>query len=517
VNTLVAWIGKADLAASQNLSESEGPIAGLFSSLAQDRQQFGRAWLLGAGDEPGPLKRYVAWLSGKFPEIDVGLHITPIKSDEVTNYGRLLDAAVAALDELLTKDPDAELAYHLSPGTPAMTVISVLLSQTRFPGRTYQSYYDAQDRRQIGEEVAITPLWLTVLPNVLAAEARGAQLPAQAELITRDPTFQRVIGIVEVTATRSTAPLLIYGESGTGKEGLALFAHQVSEASGAFVPVNCGAVPADLLESTFFGHKKGAFSGAVADQIGAFERAHRGTLFLDEISELRPEHQVKLLRALQPAGGMFDVMAVGAQRTKRVDFRLISASNRDLKDLVWRGQFRQDLYWRLSTVEVRIPPLRERPCDVIAYVEDGTDRLLSQVFPKRIGYLKRRLTPEAINYLAHECDWPGNYRSLQRVLVRLHLRMTEETVNRAEIADLAKDLVRPASVFDAAFESAPLDQYECIIRATQAGFLRRAWRQSGHNKEGAARLLGLSSGTVFRENAERLGVALTPQGGDAKQ
>ncbi len=263
---------------------------------------------------------------------------------------------------------------------------------------------------------------------------------------------------------------------------------------------------------TLFGHRRGAFTGATSDNPGACEQAHNGTLFLDEISELRPEHQAKLLRALQPVDGAYEIVRVGQVRARRLRFRVVSASNRDLRRLVWQGTFREDLYYRVSTLEISVPPLRERPEDVRAFVTEGTADLLADVFRGQPGRAPRPVTSAALDYLAGECAWPGNYRSLQRVLIRLNLRATDAPVERAEAIAATQDLTpsETARAFD--LNTIPLAAYSQTVREVQSHFVRRAYVAAEGNKEKAARLLGLSTGTVFRETAARLGVVL---GGDA--
>ncbi len=225
-------------------------------------------------------------------------------------------------------------------------------------------------------------------------------------IIGRSAPMERLFEQMKLVApTRSS--VLIIGESGTGKELVANALHRASpRRNERFLAINCGAIPSDILESELFGHERGAFTGAVSRKIGKFELAHRGSLFLDEISELYPELQVKLLRVLEER----QVMRVGGSELIDVDFRLIAATNRDLEREVSEGRFREDLYYRLKVVTLRIPPLRERPGDL----PQLADHFLG-VFCQEHGKTPKRLSPETVELLVRY-PWPGNVRELRNVI-----------------------------------------------------------------------------------------------------
>ncbi len=517
-STLAAWIGAADLRAAEGSDEGAGPIAGLLETSLGEH--FSRVQLLGAGYSQTRLEAYCAWLRARQRHPQVRLYMTSIRPDQVTDYARLLAAATEAVRRARDELPENSVAYHLTPGTPAMTVIFVLLSQTKFPGETYQSYFDPESRRQRAEKVALTPIWLSVVEGILTAESRAQARPSSARLVSRDAGFERAVREVQLAASATDAAILLCGETGTGKEALARLAHESSGARGEFVAVNCGAIPPELFESTMFGHRRGAFTGATHDNPGACEQAHNGTLFLDEICDLRPEHQTKLLRALQPIGGAYEIARVGQVRVRRLRFRVVSASNRDLRQLVWQGAFREDLYFRISTLEIHVPPLRQRPDDVRAFVEEAAADLLADVFRAHAGRAPRPISRDALDFLVRECSWPGNFRSLQRVLIRLNLNVTDAPISRDEAVAATSDLRRPADESWKVLETIPLSEYAQTIRFVQTAFLQRAYRAAQGNKERAARLLGLATGTVFRETAARLGISFRvpmESAGDAQQ
>ena len=205
--------------------------------------------------------------------------------------------------------------------------------------------------------------------------------------------------------------VLIRGESGTGKELVARSILSNSKRfNGPFLPVNCGAIPDGLLEAHLFGHQKGSFTGASSDRPGIFEAANGGTIFLDEIGEMPLIMQVKLLRALQEK----EVVRVGATKSTKVDVRLIAATNRDLKGMISSGQFRQDLYYRISTLQIEVPALRERREDIPLLAEHFLDKFRSQADPKEA----LRIDQNAMELLT-SYDWPGNVRELENVISRL--------------------------------------------------------------------------------------------------
>ncbi|NVJ70778.1 MAG: sigma-54-dependent Fis family transcriptional regulator [Alphaproteobacteria bacterium] len=280
-------------------------------------------------------------------------------------------------------------------------------------------------------------------PKTAAAAIRGGAkeyvpLPPDAELIAavlqavaeddqsfiyRDAVMKNVAALAEQVAP-SEASILITGESGTGKEVMARFVHQKSRrANKPFVAVNCAAIPENLLESELFGHEKGAFTGAVARRIGKFEEADGGTLLLDEISEMDVRLQAKLLRAIQER----QIDRVGGSKPVHVNIRIVATSNRNLQEEVKDGKFREDLFFRLNVVNLRVPPLRERPADIKA---------LAEHFAKKYAEVnhvdERPISDDAMRVLtAH--NWPGNVRELENTMHRSVLLATGEEISAAAV------------------------------------------------------------------------------------
>lgn len=304
--------------------------------------------------------------------------------------------------------------------------------------------------------------------------------------------------IARVAPTRST--VLIVGESGVGKELVARAIHRHSaHADGPFVPVNCGALPEHLLEAELFGHMRGAFTGAVADRKGLWEEADRGTLFLDEIGELPPAMQVKLLRALQEG----EVRRIGAAHARRVDVRVVAATNRNLEADVAAGRFREDLYYRLSTVVLQVPPLRRRREDV---------PLLADAFlQKAVQSLGRsvRFAPETLAALA-AYDFPGNVRELQAAVEygALHARggviHPEDLPLKLQAAEAQTAAAPPPSRPPSDFADLPtLDELE-------RRYLAYVLEAVKGNRTRAAEILGIDRRTLYRM-VERFGLKLTDE------
>lgn len=240
------------------------------------------------------------------------------------------------------------------------------------------------------------------------ATTGGGRSTNKVELIGDADIMQRVRDMIARVA-RSQAPVFIHGESGTGKEVAARsIHHQSNRGEGAFIAVNCGAIPENLVESEFFGYKKGAFTGANQDQDGLFVAANGGTLFLDEVADLPLSMQVKLLRAIQERA----VRPIGGDREEAVDVRIISATHHDLAKRVSEGKFREDLYYRLNVIELTMPPLRERDGDIAIL-----SRHLLAKLARDSGYPQAQLTPKALRKLENY-DFPGNVRELENILER---------------------------------------------------------------------------------------------------
>lgn len=273
----------------------------------------------------------------------------------------------------------------------------------------------------------------------LQEEIRGAH--SFEEIVGQSTAMQRVLSEINTVAATDTTVLLL-GETGTGKELLARALHAASDRrSRALVTVNCTTSPAGLLESEWFGHEKGAFTGALTQKIGRFELAHQGTLFLDEIGDVPLELQSKLLRVLQE----HEIERLGSTRTIRVDFRLIAATNRNLEEMVGKREFRSDLYYRLNVFPVRIPPLRDRRDDIPPLV-----LYFAQRFAKRLRRTIESVSRDSMDVLCG-WSWPGNIRELQNVIERAVIlsKGSVLTVPRAEFETMTAPMSVPVTLEDA--------------------------------------------------------------------
>ncbi len=309
-----------------------------------------------------------------------------------------------------------------------------------------------------------------------------------ANMVGHSDGMTRVFGLIrKVADTDST--VLILGESGTGKE---LIAHAIhynsSRREGPLIPVNCAAIPEELLESELFGHERGAFTHAVRTRIGRFELAHGGTIFLDEISEMSPALQVKILRVLQ--NHSFE--RIGGIKTIQVDIRVIAATNRNLEELVRRNQFRDDLYYRLNVIPIQVPPLRERVSDL---------PLLAQHFLDRFSRTKQKshkhLSPAALDLLRHY-PWPGNVRELENLMERLVILTESEIIEVSDLPDKFQGLTpaQPEKPENFPPHGVRLND---AVRDFERNLILAALRQTNWVKSQAAQLLHLKRTTLLEK------------------
>ncbi len=283
----------------------------------------------------------------------------------------------------------------------------------------------------------------------------------------------------------SEYPVLITGESGTGKELVARAIHNESRRQGGpFVPINCGALPENILESELFGHVRGAFTGAIRDKKGRFELAHHGTLFLDEVGELSPAFQVKLLRVLETKL----IEPVGAEESVSADVRIISATNRNLKEMVSKGTFRDDLYYRLCVVPIHLPPLRDRKEDLVLLVSQILDTIRKETTSPI-----RKISDEVMDLLA-KYSWPGNIRELINVLQYASVRSSgEEVMERHIPPEVRNPVTQPPVSLDAWIEH-QMPKRKKLSRTT----VQQALAESNGNKVKAAKILGVGRATLYR-------------------
>jgi two-component system response regulator PilR (NtrC family) len=332
------------------------------------------------------------------------------------------------------------------------------------------------------------PLDLKHLRNIIenALKVDEEHVDGPSRLLGQSGAMRELREMIDKVA-RSQAPVHISGESGTGKELVARLIHETGpRAGGPFVPVNCGAIPAELMESEFFGHRKGAFTGAVADKEGLIQSAEGGTLFLDEIADLPLPMQVKLLRVIQEK----KVRPVGATSEIPVDVRILSATHKDLRAMVAAGQFREDLYYRVNVIELRVPPLRERGEDVRLLASHILQRLSAD-----LGQRAPELTPAAQARLA-TYRYPGNVRELENILERALALAAADCIDAADI-HVQEDT--------AAAGSAGGEELGERLDSVERDAIRAALKAHRYNKTQAAASLGLTL-RALRYRMQKLGM-----------
>lgn len=343
---------------------------------------------------------------------------------------------------------------------------------------------------------------------------------SRSRLIGETPPMQELRATIAKIA-RSQAPVYIAGESGSGKEVVARLIHdQGPRSSAAFVPVNCGAIPSELMESEFFGHKKGSFTGATADKDGLFQAAQGGTLFLDEVAELPLHMQVKLLRVIQEKS----VRPIGAHAEVPIDVRILSATHKNLAQLVEASSFRQDLFYRINVIELRVPPLRDRRGDIAMLAARFLERL-----DRDTGGMASQLTPDALKSL-ESYDFPGNVRELENVLERAvamcenniisvdDLRLSPPSMDKRAMASPftpVDSLSRRSEPMPAAHaepstpikadEPANFNDLAAAVAETERAAIMKALEATRWNRTAAARQLGLTL-RQLRYRLEKLGI-----------
>lgn len=307
-----------------------------------------------------------------------------------------------------------------------------------------------------------------------------------SKIIGNSKVIRDVLGLIDKVA-QSDVTVLITGESGTGKE---MVAQSIFRASGRrakpFITLNCAAIPSELLESQMFGHERGAFTGAVSRQEGCFERAHTGGLFLDEVADMALMTQTKLLRVLQEQ----EFERIGGKETVKVDVRIIAATNKNLLDEIKRGRFREDLYYRLNVVEIRIPPLRDRMEDLVPLV----GYFLAE-FTKKYNKAGLSMSDEAMRVLS-SYEWPGNIRELKNVIERSIVLSRGQVI---EPEDFPEKLRQQSPSFG---DSQMREEQIMTLEEMERMYVRKVLEYTGGNKLQAARLLNIDPKTLRTKLAD---------------
>lgn len=497
MSTLFAWLGNTDLRAAEgDTSIDGGPILSGVTASSYERIDI-------LSDHGRPkTKKYIDWLSEHFKGV-IKVHHTQLTSP--TNFAEIYREADKAVAAAKKEAPQESLTFHLSPGTPAMAAVWVLLAKAKYSAEMIEA------SREQGVKAVTSPFDLAADFSPAAARTADEELarlvqglpptsPAFTNIIHRCDAMKRTVAMAHRLALREV-PVLIQGESGTGKELFARAIHGASHRRDApFVAVNCGAIPSDLVDAELFGHEKGAFTGATSARAGYFEAANGGTLFLDEIGELPPASQVRMLRVLQER----EVTRVGATRPKRIDVRIVAATNRVLPVEVQQGRFREDLFHRLAVGVLVLPPLRERPGDVSLLV----DALLEHVNNEaggQPGYQRKKLSVSARKLLV-QCSWPGNVRELHNTILRASIWAPQGEISAQDVSEALAVNLPPKH--DAVL-GRPLEggvSLPDLIGEVARHYLDRAMSLTHANKTEAARLLGLGSYQTLSNWLDKYGV-----------
>lgn len=405
--------------------------------------------------------------------------VDSVAGSDISQAKRLLDAQrfdVCLTDLRLPDGSGIELVRHIQQNFPDLPVAVIT---------AYGSVETAVEALKEGAFDFISkPIRQNDLRSIVASATRDPEKEMPIEVQPASTTLtgnsDGVVGVRRLVdkVSRSQSPVHIRGETGAGKELVARMIHETSKRrGGSFVAINCGAIPQELMESEFFGHVKGSFTGALRDHAGLFADASGGTLFLDEIAELPKSMQVKLLRAIQEK----KVKPVGSTREVATDVRLISATNQDLEGLVRDDKFRHDLYYRLNVIQIDVPPLRQRKEDLKTLIEEILNKL-SRNSEKTGGY---RIAPEAFKIL-QRYDFPGNVRELENILER---GVTVADTDTIQSQDLNIESIFEDDTPNLKSETTSLDEELSEIERQR---IINALEASGGNKTKAAKILGIS-------------------------
>lgn len=485
---LVSWIGGNDLDAIG--SKAKGPILATL-----EQEEFDQVQLI----YNYPKKKVEPYLGLLESGTSAELIATSAKLRSPVDFNDIYLSANKILAEVSTGSN--EVSVLISPGTPAMQSIWILLGKTKYTTRFLQSSIES------GVEEVTIPFDISAefLPGVRERNAsylmKGTEkaVPIDAafdDILSQNPDMQSIKARATEFANWDI-PVLIQGETGTGKELFATAIHNSSlRKAEPFVPVNCGAFPPELIDSTLFGHIKGAFTGATSNHKGLFEQADGGTIFLDEFGELMPDTQVRLLRVLEDGV----ITPIGSTSSKKVDVRVVAATNRNLIDEVASGHFREDLFYRVAVGVLNLPPLREREGDIGLLATE----LLKDINTASAsnGPNKQKYFSVLANNLIVQHHWPGNVREMYTTLFRAYVL--------SQTPEISADDVK-AALFEVPSTSTNLKdrklekgfEIQSVIDELVGHYIDRALTQANGNKTKAAELLGLKSYQTLKNWMEK--------------
>lgn len=492
IQILFAWVGNADRNAPEAEPEGLGPIARALeqsSAVLGEDVCFDRVYLLEDRDDEKS-SGYLAWLQRKFSSVMIERIFVADKTDwNPGNFEAIWKLTTLKLERIIESNPSAERFYLVSSGTQAMGATWVLVSRTApYKGILLQ----ASERKGLEKiELSFTLQYETppgVAQDILqnSIQCREPSGTSPSDFVVTGTKMRSVVELARRYA-RLDVPVLLLGENGTGKEVIAKFIHAESGRNGNFIPINCGALPSEMVESELFGHVHGAFTGANKDKVGLLEAAGNGTVFLDEIADLPLPAQVKLLRALQE----MTIRRVGETKEYPIKCRFIAATNKSLHEEIANKAFREDLYYRIAGPLIKIPPLRE--CGE-EHIRALIQSLWQNITAQNCGLSGQTLGEEAIRYLlAH--NWPGNVRELNHTLIRAAVNAKQPSLSAA---DIEAALDKRSASFENVLDYGMIFEIglEAYLKSIEETILSAALEKAKGNQAEVGRLLNLKRATV---------------------
>jgi len=490
MNVLLTFAGFHDPYSMGLVGEEEqsGPILSLVAE-----KPFDQIFLFSTPDTAKNASDTAEALHSLYGNLEV--NVRELYLDDPTDYISILKGLRTHFHQICEEIRKAEFFISVASGTPQMHACWLLLAAS---GEIPAHILHVRPRRFVSKDRPLVSTVDLTFPGIPIVRANSCipdvpDIPIpdletalrQLGIIGDHPTMRKALETGAMLAP-ANSPILVLGETGTGKELFAKFIHHLSgRPRERFVPLNCAAIPSELVESLLFGHKRGAFTGAITDQMGKFDQADGGTLFLDELAELSMQTQAKLLRVLQDNL----IEPLGAKGPHYVNVRIIAATNRDLGELIQQKCFREDLYYRLSVGEVRLPSLRERRSDIPKIALHLLDRVNSGL--RR----QRRFSPDTLVRLQNH-PWPGNIRDMENAIERSVLLSRRDILEPDDLVfPLSIDSKAPLVTLPEPYEGFSLARY---LDDARKQLVLRALELSDGNQSEAARLLGVSPQAVHK-------------------
>lgn len=496
MHTLLTWLGNRDL---ENMEQEQN--AAIVTLATKSTTPFDKIVILANKDEnkwdkfERFLKKRMAMINRPSQDIQVFM-VNIISPIDYKSIAKETENWITKLSE----EADS-LSINLTSGTPAMTTLSVLIGK----GKANSQFLQATPKNELIQvEIPIDfgQEYLKSASKNIANSATSLPKIEQAfsELTANSSEMKRVVDKAK-RISASEVPALILGDTGTGKELMATAIHKGSlRGNKPLKIINCGAFAETLVDSTLFGHKIGAFTGATKDHLGLFEQANGGTLFLDEVGELTPEIQVKLLRALQQG----EINRLGDTKTINVDVRVIAATHQDLLKLVSEGKFREDLFYRLAVGIIQMPALRERSEDIPAIVSQLTAQI-NKAGSKHPDYVGKEISEKGINFILSQ-SWPGNIRELWSTLNRAFLWSDSQIITDKDLSDAIINRHQSNDFIDVVLSYNDKVDISQLTEQYQKNYVVAALKASGNMKKHATEMLGLKDHQTLSNWMKRLGI-----------